>query len=434
MKNLKFFSIYFLIALFSFSSSQNMEYESFSDIFILDSSFVWAITSRGDVWYSSNDGSSWEIGSTQINPALKVYFINPTDGWLLSEDKIYFSSNAGKNWSLNFEPESFHFRDISFLNDSLGFTLGFGPNGSKVYKTLSSGMSWTAVFDSSLVTSLSKIHILNEENVWMLRNNVIYKTTDLGETWETIFYSNVTVGFSFLTLSMFSETLGILGKNYDDIVQEGILLITTDGGYSWDFYPNPSFHFGITDLFFASLNTGWVADWNTNILYTSTQGNTWDSLQNYSTLPGPIIKFASMDEMKAWAITPSNILHTKDGWQTFSSQGSISDINEQSLQKPIILQLFQNYPNPFNPSTKIKFTVPLIETGHAQSVQLKVYDVLGNEVATLVNEEKPAGSYEVEFNGTALPSGIYFYQLKAGNPSTSSGQSFVETKKMILMK
>jgi hypothetical protein len=83
--------------------------------------------------------------------------------------------------------------------------------------------------------------------------------------------------------------------------------------------------------------------------------------------------------------------------------------------------LSQNYPNPFNPSTKIKFTIP--QTDFAT---LKVYDVLGNEVATIVNEEKSAGRYEVEFMGDELTSGIYFYQLKAG--------SFVETKKMVLFK
>jgi hypothetical protein len=91
--------------------------------------------------------------------------------------------------------------------------------------------------------------------------------------------------------------------------------------------------------------------------------------------------------------------------------------------------LYQNYPNPFNPRTKIKFTIPSViasETKQSQLVTLKIYDVLGNEVSTLVNEEKAAGTYEVEFSAVALSSGIYFYQLKAG--------SFLETKKMVLMK
>ncbi len=91
--------------------------------------------------------------------------------------------------------------------------------------------------------------------------------------------------------------------------------------------------------------------------------------------------------------------------------------------------LKQNYPNPFNPTTKIKYTIPSVGTSlmkFLQFVQLKVYDVIGNEVATLVNEEKPAGSYEVTFDASQLSSGIYFYTLKAG--------SFTETKKMALMK
>ena len=96
--------------------------------------------------------------------------------------------------------------------------------------------------------------------------------------------------------------------------------------------------------------------------------------------------------------------------------------------------LFQNYPNPFNPSTKIKFTIPGVviasETKQSQLVTLKVFDILGNEVAILVNEEKPNGTYEVEFEGDGLTSGVYIYQLRAG--SVSGG--FVETKKMVILK
>ncbi len=98
--------------------------------------------------------------------------------------------------------------------------------------------------------------------------------------------------------------------------------------------------------------------------------------------------------------------------------------------------LEQNYPNPFNPSTKIKFTIPqtdnpLLGGARGGLVTLKVYDILGNEITTLVNEEKPAGEYEIEFLSTGLTSGIYFYQLKSGSPK---GQAFFQTKKMILLK
>ena len=83
--------------------------------------------------------------------------------------------------------------------------------------------------------------------------------------------------------------------------------------------------------------------------------------------------------------------------------------------------MFQNYPNPFNPSTKIKYQIP-----ERNFVTIKIFDVLGNEIASLVNDEKPAGSYEVYFYGTGIASGLYFYELQTGQ--------FVETKKMILLK
>lgn len=101
------------------------------------------------------------------------------------------------------------------------------------------------------------------------------------------------------------------------------------------------------------------------------------------------------------------------------------NINDRIIT-PFVFSLNQNYPNPFNPSTNIQYTI-----GNRQFVSLKIYDVLGKEVAILVNEEKPAGSYEVEFyvaqdSRPAIASGIYFYRLQAG--------SYIETKKMILMK
>ena len=103
----------------------------------------------------------------------------------------------------------------------------------------------------------------------------------------------------------------------------------------------------------------------------------------------------------------------------------ITDVKPEVIN-PHTINLSQNYPNPFNPITIISYTIPDAGTSHNELVKLKVYDILGNEVATLVNEEKSAGSYEVEFSGENLPSGIYFYKLQAG--------SFVEIKKMVLLK
>jgi hypothetical protein len=109
--------------------------------------------------------------------------------------------------------------------------------------------------------------------------------------------------------------------------------------------------------------------------------------------------------------------------------------NENVLNVPDGFVLYQNYPNPFNPSTKIRFTIPSVTlslSSRAESrdegsrVQLKVFDILGREVATLVNEEKPAGSYEFIFNASNLSSGVYIYTLKVNGVAYS--------KSMILLK
>ena len=112
---------------------------------------------------------------------------------------------------------------------------------------------------------------------------------------------------------------------------------------------------------------------------------------------------------------------------------SLTNTDERSNQ-PENFILRQNYPNPFNPVTSIQYAIT-----SRQFVTLKVYDLIGKEVATLVNEELEAGIYKVEFNVAQvsrpeIASGVYFYQLKAGDPESSSGQGFVETKKMLLLK
>jgi Secretion system C-terminal sorting domain/Cep192 domain 4 len=104
---------------------------------------------------------------------------------------------------------------------------------------------------------------------------------------------------------------------------------------------------------------------------------------------------------------------------------------EDRVNLPMQFSLSQNFPNPFNPSTSIQYAIssPLRRNGgeaSGQFVSLKVYDVLGNEIATLINEELAAGNYEVEFNGSNLPSGVYFYRLQAG--------SYSSTKKLVLLK
>jgi hypothetical protein len=114
-----------------------------------------------------------------------------------------------------------------------------------------------------------------------------------------------------------------------------------------------------------------------------------------------------------------------DGWcywqDSLRFEPVIVGVEEELNPLPTEFLLSQNYPNPFNSSSVIKYSIP-----KSSQVMLKIFNTLGEEIETLVSEEKPAGAYEINFNAPLLPSGVYFYRLQAG--------SFVETRKMILLK
>ncbi|MGE5859408.1 MAG: T9SS type A sorting domain-containing protein, partial [Ignavibacteria bacterium] len=111
--------------------------------------------------------------------------------------------------------------------------------------------------------------------------------------------------------------------------------------------------------------------------------------------------------------------NTVSNYFALSSQSVTTVENNGNVPSKFALE--QNYPNPFNPATTIKYSIPVSEF-----VRVKIYDVLGKEIATLVNREQAAGSYKVEFDGSRLASGIYLFKLQTNN--------FVETKKMVLTK
>lgn len=151
--------------------------------------------------------------------------------------------------------------------------------------------------------------------------------------------------------------------------------------------------------------------------YNISKSNPQISFNLFGMLSGDKIKFRA-------TITDTSIFyntaHYPDaGWVVMNVLPPILNVEEENLLS--FYELAQNFPNPFNPTTKIKYQLP-----EPVFVTIKVYDVLGNEIETLVNEERDAGSYKIDFNGLELTSGIYYYRITAGN--------FSQTKKMILLK
>jgi len=133
------------------------------------------------------------------------------------------------------------------------------------------------------------------------------------------------------------------------------------------------------------------------------------------------LDWLELPEGHSWGLWRATI----DKMLEYFFPSNTAEVEDEETLLPKTFDLHQNYPNPFNPGTKIKFSIPSVEKFDQVFVQLKVYDVLGNEIAVLVNEEKPAGSYEVVFIASEISSGVYFYTLQAGK--------YIETRKMTLL-
>jgi len=170
-----------------------------------------------------------------------------------------------------------------------------------------------------------------------------------------------------------------------------------------------------------SEGNGTVSDYAT-LKYNLTGAEQWVIRYNGLGNGSDVANSIAVDTMGNVFITGSSFgSGTANDIVTIKYSQSLTDVLTDGSDSPKDYHLLQNYPNPFNPNTIISYQLPV-----SSKVIIKVYDILGDEIATLVNEEKPAGNYEVNYNALQLSSGIYFYKMQAG--------SFINTKKMILIK
>ena len=169
----------------------------------------------------------------------------------------------------------------------------------------------------------------------------------------------------------------------------------------------------LSGVSFTDVNNRTAVGGNGTILRTTDGGDNWVSQSSGTTNHLSGVSFT--DANNGTVIGQyGTILRTTNGGASFVEEDQIGDI-------PIAFSLSDNFPDPFNPSTKIRYSIP-----QTSIVVIKVFDILGNEIETLINEQKSIGTYELTWTAVNLPSGIYFYQLIAG--------SYIETKKMVLMK
>jgi len=423
------------------------------------------IGNYGVILKSSNDGEIWDLklnGTT--NDLSGIEFKDANIGFAVgAEGTILRTTDSGTNWINQPSGTSLHLNDVCFPDENNGWIVGVNKDweptdSSIILHTTDGGISWLQQTTFVGTMLLFDLFFADENNGWAVGaeysgdgDGVILRTTDGGVNWITSIIQPMT-GWFHSVYFIDSKTGWACGSH------DGLIVKTTNGGISW-FNQLYSSYKGYRYIYFSDENNGWALSgdelihstdggnhWAVQIPYNST--NSFSSIKFFDSNNGLIISNDSYDQN-------SRILKTSNGGATWYSMyvgshrrlnefyfennnlgwivgdngtilhttnGGISFVEEEVIEEvPTEFLLSQNYPNPFNPSTKIKYSVL-----QSSNVIIKVFDILGNEIETLINEEKPIGTYELNWNAANLPSGVYFYQLKAG--------SFVKTMKMLLLK
>jgi len=307
--------------------------------------------------------------------------------------------------------------DVDFIDGAPGEPMrGFCTGGlSHTWRTEDYGETWEALRGGCGEGNFNSCCFVDENTGWFVGtpSNVgtgysIMRTTDGGETFEE--QTNPT-DIMLRSVCFVDNQKGLaVGSN-------GTIIYTSDGGANWEVSPDG----GYTSWNSVSLTeTGkaWAVDTRGGIAYSSDWGHTWESQE--SGTANSLMDLSFIGDSEGWIVGFDGIiLHTTNG-------GITTGVREENINVVKEFNLEQNYPNPFNPSTKIKYKIPDQARNDNVYVTLKVYDILGREVLTLVNQQQQPGQYEVNWNADNHSSGIYFYRIKAGK--------FISAKKMILLR
>jgi photosystem II stability/assembly factor-like uncharacterized protein len=446
--------LFILLSLNSSINSQTGWYEQYTgvtedlySIYFVNPNTGWACGLDGRIIKTTNGGANW---NQQINnndcSLYSIYFINENTGFAAGGKYYpqYFqvilkTTNGGTNWvTLIFGLSNYIvLKDIHFFNSNTGIAIGAGGGGfaslGSILRTTNGGLNWTSSVDGIARIYFSFYganygymygHIWDDMG---LDSSMIFKTTNNGLNWQKIYDTkNVRIG----GISCSSESNLLVAG--DTALSSIIILKSINGGNNWSrILMNPSCY--ISSVFCSDNNSAWMCSLSfSKIFFTSNGGNNW--IEQVSPINASYNKVFFINSITGWISGDGGkIVHT--------TSGGIIGIKKLSNWIPENFKLSQNYPNPFNPSTKIRFEIPLSRgvdvpkprDGRGVSVQLTVYDILGNEITTLVNEYLSPGTYEAEWNASNFASGIYYYRLTARQVGSSTGD-YSETKKMILIK
>jgi photosystem II stability/assembly factor-like uncharacterized protein len=353
--------------------------------------------------YTTDSGENW---TKIITPTLFNVYATINDSIFIGGyDELYISNDTGKTWNVT---SNLSISSLYFEPNTQILYLGTRTNCA-IHTSSNFGQSWTLLYHfppSGLAQSIIGLCVTSENQVILANEYIgspigvlyrLHQSTDHGQSWQILYQSSIIPVTSMLE----DEYFFLYALAYNK------LFVSSDEGQTWIIKNIPG------SRVLAADHSGRVFF---DLRYSTDQGSTWFAVPNSG------FQGAFND---AIAINQHNKIYAASTSGIFYGEADSLVVSVENIKPVKSFSLSQNYPNPFNPSTVISYQLPV-----SGMVMLKVYDILGNEIATLVNEEKQPGIYEVEFDASSgirdLVSGIYFYQLKAGN--------YTETKKMVLIK
>ncbi|MFO7525652.1 MAG: YCF48-related protein, partial [Ignavibacteriaceae bacterium] len=375
----------------------------------------------GESFYRTADGGyNWEnIYNQNTGGSYNGFFMQDSlRGWLTNHNALFKTTDGGFRWTEVYVDTLLDFmRSVEFFDDSLGILFEVRERFNDFclnYVTTDGGNSWQKYQVGNLpyMSSFTKIKRTDPSHIWFANQQGLWLSGDTAKTWDLISSQISVIGGGFDFIDSLNGWAAHLDGTQDKVK------FTTDGGQTWSTLTKPYMN-QTTDLiidgrdYFGRINVtvaglygsifGFEEGWSHAYIQNSYTNN-W----LYS-----IAAIRQGNTVHKWISGMGGIILYRNDYIT-----GIEDEYDFTVKE---FSLYQNYPNPFNPSTKISWQSPV---GSWQT--LKVFDVLGREVATLVDEYRDASYNEVEFNSAGMASGVYYYQLKAG--------SYVETKKMVVIK
>ncbi len=419
-------------------------------LFVILILFPFTIYSQSG-WYPVYSGVTYSV-------LKNIYFVNDNTGFAVGHELILKTTDRGLNWIPKFVPNNnFTFNSVHSHNGLLVFAAGYGGSLgtlARIYESTDSGENWFLSYSSALYQSfISCIAFVNDSTGFFVGGNALYsqaysgKTTNAGISWNSmvinsyvnlseVLFVNQTTGFISGNGASFKSTnsgqnwfngggyggpLSFIDENTGFECNFNGLRKTTDAGFTWTTIFNmQNIISNVYDICFVNNYTGYAVGYSSNsnrLIKTTNSGFNWYS--QFDSTSGSFISIFFLDQNTGFACGSFNsdlIIKTTTG-------GVPIGIQHIGTNVPKDFSLSQNYPNPFNPVTKIRFDIG--GTSSAQTL-LSVYDLLGCEIKTLVNEKLRPGEFEVDFVASNYPSGIYYYKLTAND--------FTETKKMVLVK